>query len=182
MTTPYVTPGLHTSGPPPSAAVFGPGSYLPDLVDVDVEAMAQNYLSNIPLPYAVGTRLPGPDDDPSEYQLITVNGFVRVEEINVSPCNELEFDIDWALHGYHPDEAAASYLTKDATSRAANAQGNWVTVPELELPWGGVREARAWYIGWSRAPIRSQRQEDPTVEFPAYRSLITWRVAGKVIP
>jgi hypothetical protein len=175
------TPGLHTRPADPSAPVFGPGSYLPNVIDPDVEAMAEAYLSNIPLPYAVGTGLPGPDDEPDEYQQITVNGFVRVEEINVAPANEIEFDIDWALHGYHPQEDVASHLNRDATARAANAQGKWVTVPELVLPWGGVRPAMAWYISVSSAPIRCQHQDDPTVEFPRYRSLICWRVAGRVL-
>lgn len=180
MTAPS-TPGLHVVPGVPATPVFGPGSYLPDVIEPDVEAMAATYLTDIPLPYGVGTELPGPDDEPDEYQQITVNGFVRVELINDEPANEIEFDIDWALHGYHPDEAVASHLCRDATARAANAQGSWVTVPELALPWGGTRPAMAWYIGYSHAPIRCQHQDDPAVEFPRYRSLICWRVAGRVL-
>lgn len=174
--------GSMGSTPPRGDAPPITDSWLPTVQEPPVEPLARQFLLRLNLPYAIGTRVPGPDDpDQNAYQQVTINGFVRIEQIGITQVNELEFDCDWALHAYHPDWKASQRINSRATSYAANAQGTKVNVPEYTEDDGTVVPAADWYIGWSRAPIRGERQMDPTVELPRFRSMITWRVPGHVL-
>lgn len=153
-------------------------SWLPTMEPPDMGVLGVSYVTGLNLGPRVGTKLPGPDEDPDEYQLITVDGFIRIEGIGNSPANELEFDCDWAIFAYHPDESTASWLCNRATSLAANAQGGTYTSPEYTLPTGQLVPAADWYTGWTRVVVLSQPSTDPTVDLPRFRSMVTWRVAG----
>lgn len=145
------------------------GSWLPTVEPPDIATLAVAYLGVFPTDWAglIGTQLPGPDSQPDEFQQLTVDGFVRVEEIGTTPANELEFDCDFAIHAYHPNEITASRVNRRLSTRAGNAQGSTITIGSGD-----------WYVGWTRVVVESQRQKDPTVDLPRLRSMVTWRVAG----
>lgn len=157
------------------------GSWQQTIIDPPIEAMARVFLERIEQPYDIGTLLTSPDDPDQDPTQVAVAGFIRLEGLGTTQINELEFDCDWGLHAYQDDEVASSFWCRKLTGFAANAQGTKLTVPSYELPDGTVVPQLDWYVGWSRAPIRAQRQIDPTVNLPRYRSMISWRVPGHVL-
>lgn len=156
-------------------------SWLPTMVPPNIGVLGSAYVNALDLgpngPRA-GTKLPGPDDDPELYDEVTIRGFIRVEEIGIVPENPLEFDCDWAVHAYHPDEEMANWLCTQVSIQVGNAQGGTYTAPQHTLPNGVVVPASDWYVGWSRVVVTSQPSTDPTVDLPRFRSMVTWRVPG----
>lgn len=153
-------------------------SWLPTMEPPDMGALGTVFVDALNLGSPVGTRLPGPDDDPDESVDVTVSGFIRIEEIGTHLANELEFDCDWAIMAYHPNEIVASRLCRRASIIAGNAQGGTYTIPDQVLADGTVEPATDWYVGWSRVAVQSQPSSDPTVDLPRFRSMVTWRVSG----
>lgn len=147
-------------------------SWLPTVMPPEYIGMGVSFLDQFGLTYGVGTRVPGPDDQPAQWSQVTIDGFIRVEGINIVPANELEFDCDWAIHVYHPKDQTANQLCLQLMAFAANAQGNTVNVTFDD----GSQDN--WYVGWSRVVVGAEPSDDPTVDLPRTRCLVSWRVPG----
>ena len=136
-----------------------PVLYLPPL-----EAMGKAYFTPLMSPTPVATRLPRPESRED-----TTNGFLRIESgggyLN---DDELLWEMGLILHGYSPDEVQAEQIICDAVARGAAAQGLTTTVAN-----------RDWYVTFSRASALPLREEDPRVNLPRYRAMVTWRIPGK---
>lgn len=167
----YSEPLARMWGDPLAYPAFGK-SWLPTVVPPEYVAMAVVFTDQFNLGYGVGTKLPGPDDNPADYEKVTIDGFIRVEGIGCTPANELEFDADWALHCYHPKPQVANQLCLQLMAFAANAQGNSVTVTFDD----GSQDN--WFVTGSRVVVGAQPQEDPTVDLPRTRCLVSWRIPG----
>lgn len=131
----------------------------PVVLPPDVEQLAIQYLSGPLSPTPVATRLPSPSDAAD-----TVNGLLRVEAGGGQRANKFQHDVQVILHGYNPDEVAASLLARQAMALVGAARGQTV---------GG------WYIVGVMDAVEPHRLTDPDVILPRYRCAVTWRVAGQ---
>lgn len=131
----------------------------------DPEWLAQIFLSPILSPTPVATRLPPPADLQASLQ-----GFVRVEAGDVSPCMDVwgaAYDMTFLMHSYSPNEMQAAQHSQVAIGNAMAATG--ITVS-------------GWYIVKVVSVIGGRRLDDPDVplNIVRYRSAVTWRVAGQL--
>jgi hypothetical protein len=130
--------------------------------------LAVAYFTPLMAPLPVSTRLPKP-----ALNADTVAPMLRVENGGgFLRADEFLYDISIILHSYAPqsDEVDAEINLGTALGWGAQAYGTTITV-------GGVD----WYITHSWVTGASVQQNDPLVNMPRYRAMVTWRIPGNAI-
>lgn len=131
-----------------------------------LESMGVSYLTPLMYPTPVATRRPEPDRRED-----TIGGFLRVESGGGTQVGEqLLWDMNLILHGYHPDEVQAEKITQRAVAWGANAAGITTDV-----------DGEEWYVTFSRASALATKVQDPLVNLTRYRAMVMWRIPGNAL-
>jgi hypothetical protein len=131
------------------------------------EALAVAYFTPLMAPLPVSTRLPvvGPRADTAApaLRVEAAGGFLRQDE--------LLYDMSIILHSYAPTEAAEPAAEQTlATALGYGARGVYTfTVTAAGTP---------WYVTHSWVTAAPLKQNDPLVNMPRYRAMLTWRIPG----
>lgn len=124
------------------------------------ESEAVSYLGPLLAPTPVATRLPQPDK-----QADTINGMLRIEAGGGYKPNRFQYDVQYLLHGYSPDEIQAETITRQGVALMAAGRGQTVN---------------GWYVVGVMNVVAPHRLKDPdVVNLTRYRAMVTWRVAGQ---
>jgi hypothetical protein len=138
------------------------------LLPPPTEALAVAYWAPLMAPLPVTTRLPKPelhaDSVAPMLRVEAAGGFLRQDEFL--------YDVSIILHSYAPqsDEADAEINLQYALGWGAQAYGTTVTVKGVD-----------WFILHSWITGAALKQNDPLVNMPRYRAMVTWRIPGKPI-
>lgn len=132
------------------------------MLPADVEWLALAYLTPVLSPTPCATRLPVVANTAD-----TINGFLRIESAGGGRPNIGEFDLSVILHAYSPNEVEAVDISRHAMAYMCSGRGQTVS---------------GWYISGVTNVVGAQRLTDPEVNLVRYRSAVTWRVAGQVLP
>jgi hypothetical protein len=133
----------------------------PVVLPPDIESTAFTYLSAVVTPTPVATRMPNPD-----LEADTINDFLRIEAAGGNRANFLEWDASFLMHAYSPDEMRASALAQKATAYAAGARGQLID---------------GAYVLRVINTVAPTRLTDPNVNLIRYRSMVTWRMPGRLV-
>jgi hypothetical protein len=97
-------------------------------------------------------------------RLEAAGGFLRADEFL--------YDISIILHSYAPQSQESTAATNLTVALGWGAQAYGTTIPLAGVDW---YITHSWVTG---APFK---QNDPLVNMPRYRGMVSWRIPGKAI-